>query len=86
MGLKLPAGEASRETYDAVLRAAKDDPDLCGRGAVLGEALGQCSIDLNLCVKGRTEGSFDCEAARPRRADEGEKSRLSAPSFGGQAR
>jgi len=27
MGLKLPAGEASRETYDAVLRDAKDDPD-----------------------------------------------------------
>ncbi len=27
LGLKLPAGEASRETYDAVLRAAKDDPD-----------------------------------------------------------
>jgi len=27
LGLKLPAGEASRETYDAVLRAAMDDPD-----------------------------------------------------------
>jgi len=27
LGLKLPAGEASRETYDAVLRASKDDPD-----------------------------------------------------------
>ncbi len=27
LGLKLPAGEASRKTYDAVLRAAKDDPD-----------------------------------------------------------
>jgi 3-hydroxyisobutyrate dehydrogenase-like beta-hydroxyacid dehydrogenase len=27
LGLKLPAGEASRKTYDTVLRAAKDDPD-----------------------------------------------------------